>query len=51
MITIITNVEIQAPVEQIFEFYANPDNIKESWRRDIVKELEILSGLKKVRRP
>lgn len=46
MTTITTSVEIQAPVEQVFEFYTNPDNIKESWPRDIVKESENLSGQK-----
>lgn len=44
--TITTNVQIQAPVEQVFEYYTNPDNIKESWPRDIVKESENLSGQK-----
>lgn len=46
MTTISTNVQIQAPVEQVFEFYTNPDNIKESWPRDIVKESENVSGQK-----
>ena len=46
MTTITTNIEIQAPVEQVFEFYTNPDNIKEAWPRDIVKESENLSGQK-----
>ncbi len=46
MTTIRTNIEIQAPVEQVFEFYTNPDNIKESWPRDIVKESENVSGQK-----
>jgi len=46
MTTISTNIEIQAPVEQVFEFYTNPDNIKESWPRDIVKESENVSGQK-----
>ena len=41
-----TNIDIQAPVEQVFEFYTNPDNIKESWPRDIVKESENVSGQK-----
>ena len=40
MTTISTNVQINAPVEKVFEFYTNPDNIKESWPRDIVKESE-----------
>ena len=38
--------EINAPVEKVFEYYTNPDNIKEAWPRDIVKESESLSGLK-----
>ena len=46
MTTITTNIEILAPVDQVFEFYTNPDNIKESWPRDIVKESENLSGQK-----
>ena len=46
MTTIQTSVEIQAPVEQVFEYYTNPDNIKESWPRDIVKESENISGHK-----
>ena len=46
MTTISTNIQIQAPVEQVFEFYTNPDNIKESWPHDIVKESENLSGQK-----
>ncbi|TVP40165.1 SRPBCC family protein [Candidatus Nitrosocosmicus arcticus] len=46
MTTITTNVEIQAPVEQVFAFYTNPDNIKESWPRDIIKESKNLSGQK-----
>jgi ligand-binding SRPBCC domain-containing protein len=38
--------EINAPVERVFEYYTNPDNIKEAWPRDIVKESESLSGSK-----
>ncbi|HYF98795.1 MAG TPA: SRPBCC domain-containing protein [Candidatus Saccharimonadales bacterium] len=34
---------MNAPVEKVFEFYTNPDNIKESWPRDIVKESENVS--------
>jgi uncharacterized protein YndB with AHSA1/START domain len=26
--------EINAPVEKVFEYYTNPDNIKEAWPRD-----------------
>src|ERR1043165_1899910 len=46
MTTINTKIEINAPVERVFEFYTNPDNIKESWPRDIVKESENVSGQK-----
>jgi ligand-binding SRPBCC domain-containing protein len=38
--------EINAPVETVFEYYTNPDNIKEAWPRDIVKESESVSGSK-----
>jgi ligand-binding SRPBCC domain-containing protein len=45
-----TNVQyetdINAPVEKVYEYYTNPDNIKEAWPRDIVKESESLSGSK-----
>jgi ligand-binding SRPBCC domain-containing protein len=46
-LTLIQNqIEINAPVERVFEYYTNPDNIKESWPRDIVKDSENLSGQK-----
>ena len=38
--------EINTPVQKVFEYYTNPDNIKEAWPRDIVKESESLSGSK-----
>jgi ligand-binding SRPBCC domain-containing protein len=46
MTSIQNQIEINAPVERVFEFYTNPDNIKESWPRDIVKESENVSGQK-----
>ena len=46
MTTIKNQIEINAPVERVFEYYTNPDNIKESWPRDIVKESENVSGQK-----
>ena len=46
MTTIKNQIEINAPVERVFEYYTNPDNIKESWPRYIVKESENLSGQK-----
>ncbi len=45
--TLIQNqIEINAPVERVFEYYANPDKIKESWPRDVVKESENVSDQK-----
>lgn len=38
--------DVNAPVERVFEYYTNPDNIKESWPRDVVKESESISGSK-----
>ena len=32
--------------EKIYEYYTNPDNIKEAWPRDVVKESETVSGSK-----
>lgn len=46
MTTINNEIEINAPVDRVFEYYTNPDNIKESWPRDIVKESENVSGQK-----
>jgi hypothetical protein len=44
MTLITTEVQINALVEREFDFYTNPDNIQESWPRDIVKESENVSG-------
>ena len=38
--------EINAPVEKVYEYYTNPDNIQKAWPRDIVKESENVSGSK-----
>lgn len=46
MTTIQTQIEINAPINTVFEYYTNPNNIKESWPRDIVKESENVSGQK-----
>ena len=46
MTTIQTQIEINASLNTVFEYYTNPDNIKESWPRDIVKESENVSGQK-----
>ena len=34
------DVDINAPVERVYEYYTNPDNIKEAWPKDVVKESE-----------
>ena len=33
-------------MEKVYEYYTNPDNIKEAWPRDVVKESESVSGSK-----
>jgi ligand-binding SRPBCC domain-containing protein len=37
---------INAPVEKVYEYYTNPDNIKEAWPRDVVKESEAITDSK-----
>ena len=39
-------IDINAPVERVYEYYTNPDNIKEAWPRDIVKESESTTASK-----
>ncbi|HET8794262.1 MAG TPA: SRPBCC domain-containing protein [Nitrososphaeraceae archaeon] len=39
-------ININAPVERVFEYYTNPDNIKKAWPQDIVKESESISESK-----
>jgi uncharacterized protein YndB with AHSA1/START domain len=39
-------IDIEAPVERVYEYYTNPDNIKEAWPHDIVKESEALTSSK-----
>lgn len=38
--------EINAPIERVYEYYTNPNNIQETWPQDIVKESEDISGSK-----
>jgi ligand-binding SRPBCC domain-containing protein len=38
--------EINAPIEKVYEYYTNPDNIQKTWPQDIVKESENVSGSK-----
>ncbi len=46
MSTINKELVINAPLDKVFEYYTNPNNIKESWPQDIVKESENVSGQK-----
>ncbi len=39
--------EINAPIEKVYEYCTNADNIQEAWARDIVKESEYVSGSKR----
>jgi len=41
--------EINAPIEKVYNYYTNPDNIQEAWPQDIVKESE-MSLVQKVRK-
>jgi uncharacterized protein YndB with AHSA1/START domain len=41
-----TEVDVNAPVDRVFDYYTNPDNIKEAWPRDLVKESEATTGTK-----
>jgi uncharacterized protein YndB with AHSA1/START domain len=43
MTSIKYEIEINAPVDKVFDYYTNPDNIKQAWPRDIIKESESLS--------
>lgn len=38
--------QINAPVQRVYEYYTNPDNIQDAWPHDIVKESEDVSGSK-----
>lgn len=44
MTKIQTEIIINAPIGEVFEYYTNPDNIKQSWPSDIIKESENISG-------
>src|SRR5919199_2139652 len=37
---------INAPVERVYEYYTDPNNIQEAWPKDIVKESKDISGSK-----
>jgi ligand-binding SRPBCC domain-containing protein len=38
--------EINAPLERVYEYCTDPNNIQEAWPQDIVKESEDISGSK-----
>ena len=38
--------EINAPLERVYEYYTDPNNIQEAWPQDIAKESEDMSGSK-----
>jgi ligand-binding SRPBCC domain-containing protein len=38
--------EINAPIEKVYEYYTDPNNIQEAWPQDIVKESEVRSDSK-----
>ena len=44
MTKIQAEIIINAPIGEVFEYYTNPDNIKQSWPSDIIKESERISG-------
>ena len=46
MSRIVYETDVNAQVDRVFEYYTNPDNIKEAWPRDVVKESETVSGSK-----
>ena len=46
MTTIEYEIDINAPLDKVYEYYTNPDNIKQAWPQDIVKESENVSGQK-----
>jgi ligand-binding SRPBCC domain-containing protein len=46
MTTVQYQTEINAPVERVYEYYTEPNNIQEAWPQDIVKESEDVSGSK-----
>jgi uncharacterized protein YndB with AHSA1/START domain len=47
---VLTNIkyelEIDAPIGKVYEYYTDPENIKKTWPSDIVKESGDISGAK-----
>lgn len=46
MTSIQSEIDIKSPVERVYEYYTNPDNIKNAWPEEYVKESESMSGTK-----
>ena len=46
MSRVVYEIDINAQVDKVFEYYTNPDNIKEAWPSDVVTESETVSGSK-----
>lgn len=44
MTKIQAEIIINAPIGEVFEYYINPDNMKQSWPSDIIKKSERVSG-------
>src|ERR671932_722196 len=38
--------QINAPVQKVYEYYTDPNNIQEAWPQDIVKDSQDVSGSK-----
>lgn len=41
-----SEVDINAPIDRVFQYYTDPDKIKEAWPQDVVKESEATTGTK-----
>lgn len=46
MTSINYEVDINAPVDRVYEYYTNPDNIQKTWPKEYIKESENVSGQK-----
>jgi ligand-binding SRPBCC domain-containing protein len=44
MVKIQTEILIDAPLGEVFEYYTNPEYIKQPWPSDVIKESENISG-------
>jgi ligand-binding SRPBCC domain-containing protein len=46
MPTLSYEVDVKAPVDKVYEYCTNPENIKETWSPEIIKESTVISGTK-----